>query len=1026
MTRARWSVGLLLLAVAAMLPFGVSAQEAQRYSITGTVQQGGGAPLAGAQVSIRGTRQGAISDNQGRFTISAAVPAGRYTIEYSFIGRSTVTSDVNLGAERNVTLPAVTLEETALQLQEVVVTGPGAASERRALGNAVATVGAAQINRSPGTSSVGIALQGKIPGALITTANGQPGGAVTIRLRGNNSILGTAEPLVVVDGVIVDNATDALLSLSSNNTRGGSAMSNRLSDISPDDVERIEVLRGAAAAALYGSRAKNGVIQVITKRGVQGVARVSWGTQLEVSSTPKKYELNMAPTATAADIAIAPVLGLRRADGTALRVGDPVERFDYQDQIFRTGTGGNTQLSVSGGSGGTTYFLSGSYRDDQSIMRSADAQRYNVRGKLTQQVGERLDLTANANFIRSHVDFVSEGEQGTGVLTGIIFTPPVFNPAFNANLGRFPYNPVQGVNPYDVFQNWQAPEDVTRFVGNVDANYRFLDNLNVRYLFGFDDYRQESKLLQPQFAVSATSIGSIQNPVRLATSMNHDLTATLNSQASPSLGFNTLAGLRFTKQVTEVLRAAASDLPPGQELVGGAVQTASQSLTDLRTSSMFVQEQITIGQRLFLTAGLNYEASSAFGADQRWQMFPRIGASYVLNDEPFWRSTLGNTFSTMRLRAAYGQTGGQPPGLYDRFENYISTTFAGKPGLIASTTASNPNLKPERQSEIEVGFEAGVARDRAVLEFTYYTQKTTDLVLNVPLPSSSGFSLQRQNIGEVKNHGIEAALNTINYSSDNFTWRSRIGFAANRNKVTKMTTSNDTILVGYLNIVTPGQPIGVFYGGRYARGADGSVTYGNFTNANFPGRTLSLPLRMTDTLVVNGVTTTPFANGIIGDPNPDWTASLANTFSFGRNLDVSVLFDGRFGNDVANFTRRITEFFGADKNLEKEARGDTVPMTYGRNPAGRINIYEEYIEDGSFVKLRELALRYRIDAPFVRMLGATNMELSVAGRNLLTWTNYTGLDPEVNLFAANTVAQGVDFANTPLARTWVFGVNFSF
>src|SRR6185503_13162427 len=225
------------------------------------------------------------TNNQGQFTINAALPQGHYTVEYSFIGRTTLTREIDLTADRNVTLPAVTLAETAVALQEVVVTGPGAASERRALGNAVASVGAEQINRSPGTSSVGIALQGKIPGALITTANGQPGGAVTIRLRGNNSILGTAEPLVVVDGVIVDNATDALLSLSSNNTRGGSAMSNRLSDISPDDVERIEVLRGAAAAALYGSRAKNGVIQVFTKRGQQGAPVVRWGTQMEVSST---------------------------------------------------------------------------------------------------------------------------------------------------------------------------------------------------------------------------------------------------------------------------------------------------------------------------------------------------------------------------------------------------------------------------------------------------------------------------------------------------------------------------------------------------------------------------------------------------------------------------------------------------------------------------------------------------------------------------------------------------------------------
>lgn len=1013
------------IALCVLLVFpGISrAQQAERYSITGTVLQSGGQPLAGAQVSIRGTRQGGSTDAQGRYTVAAAVPAGRYTLEFSYIGRSTVTRQLALAEARSVTVQPVTLEETALQLQEIVITGPGAAAERRALGNAVASVSGEEINRAPATSSVGVALQGKITGALISVANGQPGSPITIRLRGNNSILGTAEPLIVVDGVIIDNTTDALIGLSTNATRGGAGMSSRLSDISADDVERIEVLKGASAAALYGSRAKNGVIQVFTKRGQTGAPRVSWGTEMEISDAPRRLELNMAPRASAADVAVAAAAGVRRADGTPLQVGDPVTRFDVQDMLFRTGVGVNSQISVSGGSGSTSYFLSGAYRNDESIMQAADARRYNVRGKITQQIGDRLEITGNANFVRSHMDFVPEGEQGNGVLTSAVFTPTIFDPRFNANLGRFPYNPVLTINPLDVINNWEAPEDVTRFIGNVDANYRILDNLSVRYLLGLDDYRQESKFLRPPFSESAAFPGSVQNPIRLSTSMNHDLTATMESLFGEAR-LSTTAGYRYTDQVTDILRAAADNLPPGQTLVGGAIQSASQSLVELRTSSFFLQEQLAFKSRYFLTAGANYEASSAFGPDERWQLFPRLGASMVVRDANSG-PTIG-PISTLRLRAAFGETGGQPPGLYDRFENYVTTSFAGQPGLVASTTAGNPNLKPERQREIEGGFEVGVLQDRAVLEFTYYHQKTTDLVLNVPLPSSSGFALQRQNVGEVVNNGVEATLNTINLSSPNLNWRSRLSFAANRNKVTNLVTATDTILVGYLNVVVKGQPIGVFYGGQYARNADGSVFYSDFTNANFPGRALRLPRRMIDTVTVRGVTTNPFVNGIIGDPNPDWTGSLSNSFSVGKSLEVNVLLDGRFGNDVANFTRRITEFFGSDKKIESEINGDTVPMTYGRNPAGRINIYEEYIEDGSFVKLREVSFGYRFDQPWVRRLGASSLMLTVAGRNLYTWTNYSGLDPELNLFSANTVAQGVDFSNTPLARTFVFGVNFSF
>lgn len=1018
------TLGLLSLSIPA------AAQQTQRYSITGTVQQAGGQPLAGAQVLIRGTRQGTITDTQGRYTIPAALPAGRYTIEYSFIGRATATREVTLADTREVTVPAVTLEETALALTELVVTGPGAASERRALGNAVASVSGEEINRSPATSSVGVALQGKVTGALISVGNGQPGGPITIRLRGNNSILGTAEPIVVVDGVIIDNTTDALIGLSTNATRGGAGMSSRLSDFSPDDVERIEVLKGASAAALYGSRAKNGVIQIFTKRGQSGAPRISWSTEFEVSETPNRLELNMAPTATFADVAIAAAAGIRRPDGTALQIGDPVTRIDQQDLIFRTGSGASSQISVSGGTASTQYYLSGAYRNEESIMRGAGANRYTVRGKLTQLIGDRLEITGNGSFVKSHVEFVPEGEQGNGVLTSVVFTPTIFNPAFNGNLGRYPYNPVLSINPLDVIENWEAPEDVTRFVGNVDANYRLFDALQIRYLFGIDDYRQESKFLRPRLSESPSFTGSIQNPIRLSTSTNHDLTANLESQISDAFKLTTLAGFRYTTQLTDIVRAAVENITPGQELVNGATQFSSQSISELRTSSFFGQLQGAIGDRLFVTAGANYEASSAFGPDERWQLFPRLGVSWVVTNEPFFQS-MPDFLSSLRLRAGYGETGGQPPSLYDRFANYNNTSFAGQPGVVPSTVADNPNLKPERQSEIEGGFELGVLEDRAVLEFTGYFQKTKDLVLAVPLPLSSGFTLQRQNIGEVENKGVEIALNTINVSRDNFSWRSRISFAANRNKVTQVVASArtrdgvpipDTLLVGYLNYVIEDQPVGIFYGGQYDRDANGAVVYCPITNANFPGQTLQLPERKRLTRCA----TSTFVNGIIGDPNPDWTGSLSNTFTLGKNLEINFLFDGRFGNDVANFTRRITEFFGSDKRLELEANGDTIPLTFGRNTNGRINIYEEYIEDGSFIKLRELTASYTVTAPFVQRLGANSMRVSVSGRNLLTFTDYSGLDPELNLFSANTVAQGVDFSNTPLARTFVFGVHFGF
>jgi TonB-dependent starch-binding outer membrane protein SusC len=285
----------------------------------------------------------------------------------------------------------------------------------------------------------------------------------------------------------------------------------------------------------------------------------------------------------------------------------------------------------------------------------------------------------------------------------------------------------------------------------------------------------------------------------------------------------------------------------------------------------------------------------------------------------------------------------------------------------------------------------------------------------VPLNPSSGAVRQFQNIGVLSNKGVEVGLSTLNVNAKGFTWRSRLSYAANRNRVERLATRTDSLLTGYLNYVIEGQPVGVFYGGVYARTADGKIAY----DAN------KLPIRGRDTLTINGVRSTPFANRIIGDPNPDFTLNFSNSFELPAGIALNVLFDGRFGNDVANFTRRITEFFGSDKAIEREIRGDTVAQTFGRNPNGRISIYEEYIEDGSFVKLREISLQKSFDAP-LRGLGVRNVVLRLAGRNLMTWTNYRGLDPEVNLFSAQTVARGVDFATTPLPRQFVAGATFNF
>jgi TonB-linked SusC/RagA family outer membrane protein len=1023
----RW-LGATLVLLCGALPGRAAAQD-PTYVITGSVLDAETrAPLVNATVQLRtgaqATAPQTVTDQSGRYTLRARVNAGSYTLSFSQIGRGTASRQVLLGGTPNVSVEPVLLSAAALQLEEIIVTGTGAPAERREVGNTVATVTGEEIARAPAAVSADQALQGKIAGALISETSGQPGGGVSIRLRGTNTILGNAEPLIVVDGVLVDNNNEALVGLGANATRSNTAMTNRLADIAPEDIERVEVLKGAAAAALYGSRANSGVIQIFTRRGRQGTPQISYTTELQASRTPGYLVLNAEPTIgvadTAADRSLRNRLGVR-----------DTARYDIQPEIYQTGYGTSNQLSISGGSEGTTYYLSGNWNDEQGIIRSTGYERYGARARLNQQVTNWLEVGLNGSYLRTRTNLVPEGEQTQGILTSIIFTPTFFNPAeFDTVAGRYPYSPVIGTNVLDVIENWTARSSVTRFLGSLQGTATPVSNLTLTYLAGIDDGREEAIYLQPRGATSTGFTGSLQAPVRSVRRFNNDFSATLESDLSPLARLSSSVGMRYTNDRYNTIRAAVSDLPPGQTTVVGSVQTASQTIAELRTLGGFLQERLSLADRIFLTAGVNVEGSSAFGREQRWQMFPRMSGSWVVNEQPgFDEGALGRVFSALRLRAAYGQTGGQPPSEYLNQVTYGNVLYGGRPGLRPPTLAPNPDLEPERQREYEFGADAGFLNDRVALELTYYDKVTSDLVLLVPLATSSGFINVYRNVGELSNRGVEIALSTANVQRENFTWTTRLLYARNKNRIERLNQASDTITFEYLNAVIEGEPIGVFLGAYYPRDGNGNILY-------FPRNPINnQPIY--DETVCQGPTAPTVAclptrarvdgvlqRRVLGDPNPDFTASLHNSFTV-HGVDLGILFDGRFGNDVANFTRRSSDFFGSSPNAGVEARGDTINGTFSRNGERNL-LYEEFIEDGSFIKLRELSVGYRFDAPWVRRFGANDVGLRVAARNLYTWTDYTGVDPEVNLFAASTVARGVDFATTPIPRTLVVGLDFNF
>jgi len=1000
MPSRRFHTAWYLLAL--FVPASLYAQEAG--VIRGRVTDAAsGQPVGDARVTVERTKFATSTSSNGEYVL-AAVPAGHYTLLVRRVGYAVARREVDVGpgeaAEADIPLRAA-----AVSLDAIVVTGTGAPAERRVLGNTIESVPGEAVSQAPGATTVDQALAGKVTGALISQSTGVPGGQVSVRLRGTSTILGNAEPLWVVDGVIVDNSAQALVSLGANAGRGNAALSNRLSDLSPEDVERVEVLKGAAAAALYGSRANSGVIQVFTKRGSQGPARVTVSTEVGVSESPRRFAFNMAPTAGWTDVVY----------GGASSLGAPVQRFDIQDSVWRTGVSTVSHISVSGGSGGTTYYLSGARDAEQGIVQAHGRHHTSVSATVSQQLRPNLEIRLAGNFVQTHNNFIPEGEQTQGVLTNLIFTPTSVKPFYDPNIGRYPYNPVLGPNALTVLHTFDAPQDVTRFIGSAQATFQPFPSLTVRYVMGIDDYRQADKYLQPPFSISAGFSGSISNPIKTQRNVNVDFTASHAARLSSTVGLTSTLGYRYTSTHTDVLAAGVSNLAVGQTDLNGATPTAAQTIAELRTVGGFAEERVALADRLFLTGGLNVEAASAFGPDQRWQTYPRASVSWLLNEEPFFRNGgLGRRFSTLRLRLAYGETGGQPPNQYAQFDNYLNVPFSGKAGLLASTLAGNPGLRPERQRETEGGADIGLFGDRVLAELTYYHQRTSDLVLSVSLPPSTGQLQQFQNVGVLTNRGWEATLTTVNMDNARFGWRTRVSLGHSRNRVENLVTATDTLLFDYLNAVIPGQPVGVFLGGYYARNADGSIMYAPVT-VTMQGTPyiLNLPVRGA-------------GRKVIGDPNPKLLVSVGNTLELGRRAQLSFLLDGRFGNKVANFTRRIAELFGVDKAVEREITGDTIPRTYSLNPAGRSLIYEEYIEDGTFVKLREIALSLHFDHAFVKHFGAEAMDVKVAARNLHTWTSYRGLDPEVNLFSASTVSRGVDFAQTPIPRTYLVSLNFTF
>ncbi len=967
--------------------------------------------IGDVQVIVSGTRIGAMTGQDGAYALTA-VPAGSRTITARRLGFQLATQTVTVPASGSVTVDFA-MNQSALNLSEVVVTGSGTPTEKRKIGTSVASVDSAVIGRAQAIT-VDQALQGKTAGAQITQNSGGPGGGgVSVRLRGVNSFIAGSDPLYIVDGVIIDNGSAQLADLG-----GRSNPQNRLADLNPADVDHIEVIRGAAAAALYGSRANNGVVQIFTKRGNMGRPRFTLTSRYGISELREQQPFNFYPFDAA---------------------GLPISRFNYQHDVFDRAPASEHNLTVEGGNDQTRYYLSGNFLDEDGILKSTSSRRAGGRVNLQQQLNPRLIAHVTANYISTSNQIQAFGEQNDyGIMGSLFFAPTQVD--FRPTNGIYPLPPSLGTNPLLAIARIRNPQQIDRFIGSTKLTWTPLTELLLDYTIGIDNTGFEQRQFVPRGAVLGTAplaTGRAQSVFQATRVINQDAVAGYSWKPLGDFVLKTTGGLNFTSQQVRTTNAVANGLAPVGKLVSaGSVFAAGQSEVELRTLGFYAQQEVAWREKLFLTGAVRYDASSTFGPSERWQAFPKFSLSYVvLDNEP-------GTLNNLRFRSALGWAGSQPGivNAYSQFVSFANLPFAGRPGFVNDITFGNPNLRNERAREWEVGAEVGVLGGRVGAEATYYNRLVSDLLFFRPLATSTGFSRQFAPIGTMSNKGVELLVRTTNIDRSDLAWSSTVTYTHNKNLVESLQIQDFQSAGGYPNRIRAGLPAGVFYGSYAARncvtGALLRDSLGRYRRSN---QTVDMGATLAARQAISGGSCNDSLNAIIGDPNPNWMGSLLNEVTIANKLRLRMLLDGVFGNDVMNLSTRAQNAGIASNSKEFEREllpyGDPRKLPPGFN-ARTQGIFEYWIEDGTFIKLREVAASYLVDWEPIRRVFKSGVDLTLSGRNLWVWTDYSGYDPEINLFGTNagglgstqtTAAdRGFDFGGYPIPRVWSITARITF
>jgi len=985
----------LIAAMALLCTSALMAQGAAPGVVSGQVTDARATGLANATVRVDGTRLEATTGADGRYRIGN-VPAGSRSITVLRLGygsqRRTVT--VNSGEEATVN---VVLQPGAVALEQVVVTGTAGAQELRAIGNSVSTIQAADVMAKSAAPDVSNLLRARTTGLDVMPISGRVGAGPAIQVRGPSSIGLNNAPLIYVDGIRVNNAVAQGPATGAGRLGiQGALVANRLNDFNPEDIERIEVIKGPAAATIYGTEAANGVVQIITKKGSAG-AKPQVSLQISNGTLFFQDAEGRVPTNFMRD----PAATTNIVEWNGLK-----QEADSGRPIYKSGMERHYTGSVSGGRDQMRYYLSAGYMNDYGVEPNNNFRQFSTHANVGSPLARNTDLNLSFNFVNqsSHLG----ADVGLSPLLGAIAGHRFL---FPASRGFFPVPPEI---PQQLYDNASG---LYQFTGSATLNNQPLSWLNHRLIAGIDYSSEDARgiehfappALQP-FLSAAQAGGSIGQTLRRLSLVTLDYGATATRNLTSTLSSATSVGGQFNRQEFNSSFLGGQGFPAlGVETVSAASTPYASTQTDTTNTTIgaYGQEQVGWRDRLYVTAGLRIDNNSAFGEEFKSITYPKAGISWVASEEPFWR--FGKYVNTLRLRAAYGESGRQPRA-FSALRTFTPVVGPGGSSAITPSSLGNPDLKPERGKEVEYGFEATVLQ-RVGLDFTAYSKKTMNVIVNQPVAPSSGFSgNQVVNLGRVDSRGVE-----LRATYDTPVWRN-LDYSLAVNVTTASNTIKQNIVntvsaIGTANII--GYPINGFWARRVVSADRDPTTQGatNILCENPAGAPVAC-------------TTAPFV--YIGPSTPKVFGSVSNTLNFGKNIRLYGLFDFKRGHKIWNQNEyiRCIGLTGAplcEQNYYPD-RFDPVTLAGYTATAGAANLSQS-IQDASFVKLRELSATYTLPARFIP--GATAASITLAGRELHTWTKYKGLDPEGAVPSNTFGTTGIDQAVTPPLTRFIATLNLT-